>query len=453
MVEILQQAKFVLRFWRIFALSTLALLGASLSAVATPVESGPAIGSQREFWVWDLRVMPPGFRRTSATLRAAGERSLVYVEDLFWNTQIQPEYMERLSHLLEKESPAGSLVPERGVVPAQENVFGHLPTRVGQDDRLIVLFADLGKYKDHEFDGFFNAYDQQTEAEAQKEDQHSNEANIIYLNGLRGSEAYTNGVIAHELQHLLVHDPSGATQKDSWLSETLAEGAMLFTGHFSDQGHVDRFLKNTGAHPLVSPTYVSYGPQLLFSSFLIDSTTPGPGNLRDLARTPLPGRDAVEYFFESRLDLPQSFDAIFSNFISYIFSLQSYQLSLPLSWPRAQGLGISLNEITPYKTVTSPNTIIDGYVMPYAFVLIELANEIKDSTIIRVEPIRPTTAEDKKEAGAGNCARTASSLWKPIDHKRIVVYGVGCEPRSKQDLLHFRLIIADQASPKGLEPN
>lgn len=394
--------------------------------------------------------MPPGFRRATAVLQLNGSRSLIYVEKNFGSKELNPDYLLGLNKILETASPAGALISGMGVVPFEETYFGALPKKAGEE-RLIVLFANLGKYKDHEFDGFFNAYDQLSEAEAQKEEQHSNEANIIYINGFRRDEAYTNGVIAHELQHLLTYDPSGDTTKDSWLSETLAEGAMLATGHFSDQLHVNQMAKSTGTAPLVSTTYVTYGVQLLFASFLLDSNLGGIWNLSELSRMPLKGRDAVESLFSQRTGNPHSFDAIYSNFVSYLFNSANYGWSLPLSWDRPSKTGISIPPIASYKTISAFPANIDGWVYPYAFVAVDLPSELPDSAKVTVDVIRPGPAQP--EIAATSCARTASALWKPVGKKRIAVYAVGCEPKSKQDMLHFRLIITDQTSPKAVSPS
>jgi hypothetical protein len=434
----------LIRQWRFFALC--GLLFFSAASATFGASAAPAIGSEKEFWVWDLNVMPPAFRRAKATLRASGDKSLIYVEDSFWQKQIKPDYLSRLKTLLEVASPQGALMPGLGVIPVEENYFGPLPKRESGENRLVVLFADLGKYKDHEFDGFFNSYDQLTEAAAQKEEQHSNEANIIYLNGLRRDENYTNGVISHELQHLLSFDLSGESSKDNWLSETLAEGAMLATGHFTDQPHVNQFAKNTGGSPLVSSTYVSYGPQLLFASFLMDFATQNALNLSELSHSKLKGRDAVEQLFQRRLGNPQTFDAIYSGFVSYVFNANLYAWSLPIGWDRQRTSGISVPEIASYKTFSGTPGAIDGWVYPYAFVAIDLVTELSDTAKVTVEAIRPIAGDENSKAGS--CAFTASVLWKPVNKKRIAIYGVGCEPKSKADMLHFRLIIVDQASPK-----
>ena len=403
-------------------------------------ELPPEAQQKRSFWVWDLSVMPPGFRRAEATLRVVGKRSLIYVEDSLWQTQIQPDYAERLNELLENTMPAGSLATNQGLVSFEENLFGSLPKRINPDDRLIVLFANLGQYKDHQFDGFFNAYDQQTEAEARLEGQHSNESNIIYINGFRGSETYTNGVIAHELQHLLESSQDKEETADSWLSETIAEGAMLVTGHFADQLHVNRFAKSSGEFPLVSSSYVSYGPQILFASFLLDFAEQREDSLRLLSNRTVGGRQAVEQLFERVIGTPQSFDAIFSSFLSYLFTASSEKLSLPLAWKRPEGLGLSLPTFTPAGTINTIPGSFEGKLFPYSFVVIDLAEELSPSAQVEVR-LLPADPGSKSI-----CGRTASVLWKPVTKKRVAVYSVGCEPKSKQDFLHFRLTILDKPS-------
>lgn len=408
----------------------------ALCACASALAASPP--EKRDFWVWNLNVMPPGNRLAHAVLKSAGNRSLIYVEDAL-ESQISPEYISRLGRTLEGEAPAGALMPSQGVIPFEENLFGPLPTRISTEDRLIILFADLGKYKEHEFDGFFNVYDQVTDAEAQKEGQRSNESNIIYINGLRRDETYTNSVISHELEHLLEFSP-GKNEKDNWISETTAEGAMLLTGHFSDQLHVNKMMTNPGEFPLVSNSYVAYGPQLLFASFLIDFSPEREFNLRFLAESKLPGRTVVEQLFENRLGNPQTFDAIYSSFLSYIFAGSDDRASLPFAWARPAGTGVSIPPVTPYKVIGSFPASVDGWIYPYAFVLIELANELSPNAQVKVQSIADPTDPDAKTS----CATTASVLWKPVGKKRIAVYSVGCEPNSKKDLVHFRLSIQDR---------
>ena len=293
------------------------------------------------------------------------------MEDKFWGSEIKPDYVDRLMMQLESAVPADSFFSGVGIVPLQEKIFGPLPRKISADDRVIVLFADLGQFREIQFDGFYNSFDQLTEAEAfAKYKQHSNEANIIYMNGLRGNETYTTGVVAHELQHLLAAG-SVELSSENWLSEMLAEGAMLLSGFFTDQEHVNRFVADTAKVPLVTPTYVHYGPQLLFSSFLLDSLSLRDGTaIGRLNAIQADGRKAVEQVFEQESKTRLSFDVIFSNFISYVFFHSQHGSSLPTAWNHRAGIRIP--KIQPYFTFTDPSGEFAGTLAPYSFAVIDL---------------------------------------------------------------------------------
>lgn len=423
----------------------LILIGAcvAISATAQPaVPPSTPIGSKKEFWVWDLSVMPPGFRKTTATLKTNGARSLIYAED---NMEIPQSYITSLNINLEIQSPEDAAFPRLGIVPMEERVFSPLPKKINPDDRVIILFANLGKYKEHEFDGFFNAYDQMTESEAQKENQHSNEANIIYLNGMRKTADYTTGVIAHELQHLLAHNATGKPDfsQDLWLSETLAEGAMLLAGYFTDQGHLHDYALTTGKYPLVSHTYVQYGSQLMFASYLLDSIKDGWSALGFLTKLNGKGRDAIETLFRQKSNTPLSFDAIYGNFISYIFENAATSTKLPYSWNRPSGSGLLVPAIRPYASIQSFPAQVEGSLYPYSFVAIDMAIPLPVTSIVKVEVI-PHTNSITDETSQNNCGSSANVLWKPITVKKIAIYAVGCEHQGKDDYVNFRLKILDR---------
>ena len=431
-----------LRLWRLLVFCTACLfaaLGITFAAVPS-AQNRPVLDTKREFWVWDLRVMPPAFRRATATLRATGSRSLVYIEDKLWEAKgpLDQAYVDRLHWQLETAVPPGAWNTELGVVPLEEKLFGPLPRKVSQDERLVVLFADLGQYKKQAFDGFFNAYDQLTDAEAQRKyKQRSNEANIVYVNGFRGTEAYTNGIIARELQHLLASGQSEGG-REVWLSSTLAEAAMLLTGHFSHQPHVNAVAAESGRHPLVTLSYVSYGPQLLFSAFLIDSLAPhGPAAVSAIARAREPGKAAVERVLRDQTGAPLTFDSIFSNFVSYVFSQSSHSTLLPNSWARKEG--ILVPAIQPYYTFLAGSGELNGQLAPYSFLAIDLARELSPSVVIQTE-------RTGGQGGAQSCGRDASVLWKPISATRIALYSVGCDPVITGEKVGFRLKILDQPS-------
>lgn len=438
-----------------FALALFAFIFLLVPRAQADLDGDYRLGDRKEFWVWDLRVMPPAFRRTEATVRAVGPRSYIFVENELWEKNITPAFVTRLNHRLELEAPRGAL-KQTGIIPLEEELFAPLPKKIRNDERLIVLFADLGQYKEHQFDGFFNPFDQMKEEIAWKDfEQHSNEANIIYINGLRKDEDYTSGVIAHELQHLLAHhatEDAKSFEQDAWLSEMLAEGAMLAAGYYTDQGHVNRFANDSGRQPLVSKSYVHYGPQLLFASYLIDSVRSDASALGFLTRLKKRGREAIEFLFRSKTSFPLNFDAIFSNFLTYVFQASDNQERLPSAWTHHGESGILIPGITPIARIESFPARLSHSVMPYSFVSIDLAQEIPPSAIVEVEVVPREVDAPVDQPLDPNCSNTASVLWKPMGPKSIAVYAVGCEYSGPKDLVDFRLRILTKPSLLPLSP-
>ena len=368
----------------------------------------------QNFWVWDLNVMPPGFRKTEATLRFEGKHSLIYVEPRFWGNQITETLVEHLAERLENSTQTGSINQNLGFLPLEESIFGALPTRMNPDSRLIVLFADLGKYKTHEFDGFFNVFDQFPESVAWKDSQqHSNEKNIIYINGFRKSEEYTFGVIAHELQHLLAHPYQSQLEdggQDVWLSEMLAEGAMLLTGYVTDQNYVDRYLQKTHAYPLVASTYVQYGPQLLFSSFLLDRFQRNGKELADLTKTKLKGRKAVAELFQSSFD-----ETIYPEFLRYLMAGKTQtQFARP-----------TISPVSPSGNLDAQNPSATGQILPYAFQVYSVAGQAKRISL-------------EKGSNLSKCARDSELRYlSSADQKQLWIYAVGCDSGGSKDKISF----------------
>ena len=157
----------------------------------------------------------------------------------------------------------------------EREIFGRQPVSPSGDRDIHVIVAALPPYekngKKFGFDGFFNVFDQMSEAVAQTHGQHSNERNIVYLNALHDlNDLYMHGVAAHELNHLLTHGQYDEEKNplDPWLGEMLGEAAMQLTGYYTDTGHVARYR----AHPewpiAVNGYGLSYGAVSLFAEYL-----------------------------------------------------------------------------------------------------------------------------------------------------------------------------------------
>lgn len=261
----------------------------------------------RELWAWDLTVMPPGFRRVPATVRAQGEHCLIYVEDAEWGRTVDQAAVDKVLATFEKGTPAH---PGQGIVDIDRAAFGDIPTGLDGEPRVLVFFTRMGRWHGQGFDGFFNSFDTLPEATAWAEyQQHSNEAEIIYLNtdGNPPSSDYMLSVVSHELVHLLAfpHD----AEETSWVGETLGEAGMLLCGYDTDQAHARRYASKP-ATPLVTEPYVSYGACLMFAAHLVDHQP--PGFLKRLAAEPTHGIEGLEKTLAS-FGPSDGFEGLFAN--------------------------------------------------------------------------------------------------------------------------------------------
>lgn len=268
------------------------------------------VGESREFWAWDLSVMPPGFRRVTATCKAVTDGSYVFVEDdLVARGKVTDADVARIDTALHERTPIFSVAPGKGILELEQDHLGTPPDALDGDPRVYFLVLRLDEFNGMGFDGFFNAFDQMTEEEAWGQyQQHSNEAEVLYLNGERGdiSSSYMRGVLAHELAHLIAHNYDG--EELPWLSETLGEAAMQLCGYYTDKAHVARQARKP-ERPLVSGSYANYGAGFLFSAYL--RGLEGPEVWGELLRDPGKGRASVEGVLAS-LGREVGFDELFA---------------------------------------------------------------------------------------------------------------------------------------------
>lgn len=222
--------------------------------------------------------MPPRSVQISTRCVFTGPTSYLYVADDQWGSTVDEAMARTLMITWEYRAGAAALDPMQGLFSNDRLVFGDIPDTLDQDPRMYVLLVDIPDYVNDEgetfsFDGYFNAYDQMTDAEAQRSTfglYHSNEVEMLYLNSrIRPvTDPYTLAVAAHELQHLIAYNYD--TGDEIWMSEALAEVAMLVNGYFTDRPWVSRYLSDTSI-PLVTNTASgSYGAYLLWGMYLYE---------------------------------------------------------------------------------------------------------------------------------------------------------------------------------------
>ncbi len=219
------------------------------------------VGDQREFWAWNLKVMPPEDTRLPATCRGVGENVYIFVSDDVWMSAVFQKDIEKIIDVFDHSTPETSIDSEKGIYEILTETFG-CPPDVDNDHRIYFLISQLGEYHGHDFDGYFRFFDE-------FEGEHSNHAEILYLDCDNPSDDYSLGIIAHEFQHLIhwQYDRDEA----GWLGESLSEIAMILCGYYTDKKHVIKYLNNTDS-PLVSRGHqmVDYGACLLWGTYIYE---------------------------------------------------------------------------------------------------------------------------------------------------------------------------------------
>ena len=238
-----------------------------------PVKCGrgfPSVGDQRDFWVYDLSVMPPKNVTVAATCRAVGTRSAVWVSDIEWDGAVTQADLDSILQGLETATPR---TPDAGLIQGDIDLFGLPPYFAEGDPDLSILIYALQGYKGYLFDGYFRAEDLSPFNPACQNNPSlycSNELGMIHVNANKPGSNYMVGVIAHEYQHMIhfAKDP----YEEVWLNEAMSELAMIWLG-YEDDGNLGFFCDNPDA-PLVVMDYVDYGAVLLFGAYLEERIGP-----------------------------------------------------------------------------------------------------------------------------------------------------------------------------------
>ncbi len=265
-----------------------------------------SVGDPRMFWRYNLSIMPPGWIEESATCRAVGERSYIFVADADWGTYMTQQDVDSVFKYLEN---ATAVSTEMGIIEMDELYFGSIPDELDSDPKVIFYYSNLGSYNGSVFDGYFSAFNQLTEAEAQMSGEHSNECEMLYMscNPVDPSDFGTLSVLAHELQHLIHfgHDPN----EETWVDEGCAEFAMVLFGHPDPISSFPSNSDNTLSE--WNQDFSDYVKTMLFFTYLSEQTT-GPDFITDLVASSLHGISGIEGVLES-ISFPLSFQEIFSN--------------------------------------------------------------------------------------------------------------------------------------------
>ena len=187
------------------------------------------VGDTEVFWSWALNVMPPVWIQVPSTCRAVGEHCYIFVADDQWNLHMDQDDVDLILPYLEDYT---LISDQYGAIEMDIETFGPIPDELDNDPKLIVFYSELGSFMGTMFDGYFSAYNQVTEEEAQYMNPpgHSNECEMIYMtcHPLNPTDPIRISVLAHELQHLIHW--GGDINEQTWVNEGCSELAMVLFG-------------------------------------------------------------------------------------------------------------------------------------------------------------------------------------------------------------------------------
>lgn len=267
-----------------------------------------AVGDTMTFWSWMLSVMPPQWIQVPSTCRAVGEHCYIFVADNQWNIHMDQSDIDIILPYLEDHTMNSY---QYGAIEMDIQTFGPIPDELDGDPRLIVFYSALGSFMGTMFDGYFSAYNQVTEEEAQNMNPpgHSNECEMIYMtcHPLNPVDPIRISVLSHELEHLIHW--GGDVDEILWVDEGCAELAMVLFGlpdpiiEFPNQPDNSLILWNQD--------FADYVKVMLFYTFLYEHYDNG-SLIADIVAEPLNSISGVSQQLTEN-DITQTFGEIFTD--------------------------------------------------------------------------------------------------------------------------------------------
>jgi hypothetical protein len=255
--------------------------------------TSPCYGQTRSTKVYDFSTHMT--RDATATCRAEGERTLVYVTDELWNDPFTQSEVNAFMAGYETGGRATSYRPDLGILPLDELVFGSVdgPLNTGllTGGKLPIFVVNSGGAGD----GYLCGWCDQVE---------------LHLDGPLLRSLHTDkalSVAAHETVHA-IHRGYDADET-VWVDESLAQAAMTLNGFFTDQVWLDSFLNepNIAWGPgIEDPREFNYGAGLLFGSYLWERG--GPDLLSAIVAEPRDAWAGIDAALQSTGDPARGFD-------------------------------------------------------------------------------------------------------------------------------------------------
>jgi hypothetical protein len=359
--------------------------GAAGAGGAPDYTTSPCYGQKRTTLVYDFSTHMP--TETTATCRAEGDRTLVYVADALWENPFTQAEVNAFMDGYELRGRETSFNPGLGVLPVDELVFGNLngPLNEGRlvNDKLPIFVVSSGGAGDGYLCGWCEGVE-------------------LHLDGPLLRSLHTDktlSIAAHETVHA-IHRGYDADET-VWVDESLAQAAMTANGYFTDQVWLESFLADTNiawGPGVEDPREFNYGAGLLFGSYLWEQG--GPELLTAIVHEPLDDWAGLEAAFdtvgEPRRGLDLFLDMAISIFLdgsSSHYTFDAFDLAGAVS-----------------PTTVATGTTYRGTLAPYGLVYL-----VFDESASALRLTAPATVTAKLVAGEDPRSSTVVPRGAPVD--------------------------------------
>jgi hypothetical protein len=267
---------------------------------------GFTVGSTHKWFAYNYTTTK--YDLISATCRAVGTNSYIFVEDSLWGSKVAQAAVDSVSKAFNTSTPN---IPTEGIYQVETERFGNVPDIDG-DPKVIIFILDIrdgatassGSY----VAGFFSPINEYTndDLKAANMAQTSNECEMYYCDANPSDLTTTTGIdnamatASHEFQHMIhfyYNDLYNRTQL-TFVNESMSQLAPYICGYpldsptaYLNESDISLFTWRSGSDLVLN----DYARAQRFSMYIWDRC--GADVIKNIIQSPQAGLAGIKYAF------------------------------------------------------------------------------------------------------------------------------------------------------------